>query len=174
MSEVKIIVTGGKTFENRKLIYKTLDSVLAAFPGFTLLNGKGKGCETHAGEWADLKDVKTIDMPIDWKNVHVEGADVREGPYGQFNAQAGMMRNRKMIPEGTHLVAFWDGTDTDLSTKIMVDMAKKAGLKVKVILLSGDELAEGQSATMEAPAAAPEAPAAQVTEQNFEDDDMPF
>lgn len=175
-TQVKVIVTGTKNFENRKAIYKTLDSLLKAMPGFIMLDCKGKGLETIAAEWADLNDVKTEEHPIKWKDLDVEGADVREGEFGKYNARAGLARNRVIVEAATHMVAFWNGSEDDKGTAILVGYAKKNDVKVKVVLIEGDQLKEGQSEVFgsggeSATAVAATPPPVEEPSTNLADDD---
>lgn len=136
MSEIKIIVTGSRTIENRKIIYKTLDSLFENFSGATIITGKDKGAEAIIAEWADLKEVKIEIMPILWNDLEAEGADVREGKFGNYNAAAPKVRNLKMVTAATHFVGFWDGTE--IGTKILHDFSKRRELKTKMFIVEGD------------------------------------
>lgn len=138
MSAVKMVVIGVKEFSNRKLISDVLNKAKESYSDLTILNGGAKGVEAIAKEWAEMVGVPFMNFPIKWKDIDVEGADVREGPYGKFNARAGLDRNRLMLAEATHVLAFWDGVLRD--TKFLTDYAKKQGLPVKILLIKGDKL----------------------------------
>lgn len=140
MSAVKMVVTGVKEFSNRKLICDILEKAKSSYPELTILNGGAKGVELIAMEWADMRGVTFEKHAVDWKNITMEGADVREGPYGKYNARAGLARNKTMLDAATHVLAFWDGVYVD--TKIITEFAKKKGLMVKIFIIKGDGIVE--------------------------------
>lgn len=48
------------------------------------------------------------------------------------------MRNREMLKTADALVAFWDGRSR--GTKHMIDIAKEAGIPVRVVISNGEVL----------------------------------
>ncbi|MBE0438340.1 MAG: DUF2493 domain-containing protein [Gammaproteobacteria bacterium] len=138
MSQVKLIVTGTKTFENKKLVIQVLNDMKSKISELEVVTGADKGPETMAAEWAEYNNTPSKIFKVNWKDINVEGADVAEGPYGKYNRKAGVARNREMVEYGTHLLAFWDGED--IGTKILIEFAKKANLKIKIFIIEGDNI----------------------------------
>ena len=124
---MRILVCGGRDFNNRSFIHSTLDKLCEDrglrgpqdqygnwLPeGVTIISGAARGADTHASDWAVTNWCELEEYPADWKT------------YGK---KAGYLRNQQMLDEGKPnlVVAFPGGK----GTKMMVDIAKKAGVEV--------------------------------------------
>ena len=118
---MNLIVCGTRTFNDRRLLFRTLDKLTAKLNKVKLVifSGHAKGADTLAEEWADENDVRCFTFPADW---------ARKG------ASAGPIRNEKMAIEAGSkgvCVAFWDGRSS--GTDCMIDIAKRYKLKTIVI-----------------------------------------
>ena len=109
----RLLVCGGRDYDNRDHVFTTLDRVHAKRPVSVLIHGKARGADTLAAEWADERGLEVWAFPADWK---------RDG-----NA-AGPLRNQRMLdlaqPHG--VVAFPGG----VGTADMVRRAEAAGAVV--------------------------------------------
>ncbi len=112
-----VLVTGGRDFMDRDLVFATLDRVLEAGPIDLLVHGacpKG-GADLLAHNWAYERGITVQSFPVDHK---------LDGPW----PAAGPRRNRRMIlmsmPTGA--VAFPGGKGTD----DCVDALTQMGVKV--------------------------------------------
>lgn len=64
---VKIALTGGLEFNDHRLIWDTLDKVLAKHADMVLLHGGSpKGAEQIAAKWADCRKVPQVAFKPDW------------------------------------------------------------------------------------------------------------
>ena len=118
MIKFRIIVAGGRHFNDYLKLTKTLNHMLSILPkgDIEIVSGKAKGAD-HLGElYASDNNLSVALFPADWDT------------YGKA---AGYRRNAEMADYGTHLVAFWDGESR--GTKSMIELAKKKGLKVSVV-----------------------------------------
>ena len=112
---MRVLVTGGRDFSNRELLFETLDRLHAAH-GFTaLIHGDANGADRLAGEWGAVRGVTVEAHPADWK---------------KHGRSAGPIRNQKMLEEKPDLVVAFPG---GRGTADMVRRAKQAGLEVVMV-----------------------------------------
>ena len=114
----KIIVAGGRDFNNYEFLSSKLDELFEKFPDFkkhqiTIISGMAKGADTLAIRYADEHKLTKILFPANWK---------------KYPLIAGFLRNEDMLSIATHLIAFWDGKSS--GTKHMIEIAKKKGIPV--------------------------------------------
>lgn len=112
---MRVLVTGGRDFDDRELLFDTLDR-LNAMQGFTVvIHGDAKGADRLSGEWASSRGITVEAHPADWK---------------KHGRAAGPIRNQKMLEEKPQLVVAFPGGK---GTADMVRKAKQAGLKVVMV-----------------------------------------
>ena len=125
-SKPRILVCGGRDFQDRGLLDRTLTNLCNVadwrwpsdeygnwLPNVHIIAGKAKGADTMAVDWAVVNWCEFTEFPADW-NKH--------------GKKAGFLRNRQMLEEGKPdiVVAFPGGH----GTRMMIDIAKKAGVEV--------------------------------------------
>lgn len=114
---MRVLVCGGRHYENRVRVYSVLDYIHKPTPITLLIHGAGFGTDILAGQWAAARGVKVYAIPALW--------DV----YGK---KAGPIRNQMMIDGGKPemVVAFPGGRGT-------ADMIARAnrvpGIKVTIL-----------------------------------------
>jgi hypothetical protein len=108
---MKILVTGGRTFDDRNLLFSGLDKIHAENPITMIIHGGAKGADALAGEWAASRGVAVEVFKPNWR----------------LGRHAGLQRNNDMLAAKPDLVVAAPGGD---GTKDMVAKAKKALLKV--------------------------------------------
>lgn len=118
---MRVLVCGGRFFENGDWLYRVLDEIHAETPITCLMQGGAMGADFLAHHWA--RDRRIPDHPTfhaDWQ------------AYGKA---AGPIRNAKMLREGKPdlVVAFPGGSGTDN----MASLARKAGVEVRVVSHKG-------------------------------------
>lgn len=116
---MRIIVCGGRTYDNRKHVFKTLDAIHADCPITAVIHGNAKGADNLADDWA-MGKCETLTFPPLWE-VH--------------GKSAGPKRNQQMLDEGRpDMVVAFPGSR---GTADMVRRAKAAGIIVRVIQSDG-------------------------------------
>lgn len=97
----RIIVCGGRDFDDPGRVRRVLQKVWAKHPDATLVEGGARGADTLAREWAVANHIPFEEVPADW-----EGDGIR----------AGFIRNKKMIelPHVIGVVAFPGGPGTTM------------------------------------------------------------
>ena len=91
---IRLIVAGGRDFNDWPLLRDTVDRLLRERVGITIIAGGARGADTLAARYAKARRLPLVEMPAQWD------ADGR---------RAGFVRNEKMAQVADGLVAFWDG-----------------------------------------------------------------
>ena len=70
------------------------------------------------------------------KYANERGYPIKQFPadWNKYGKSAGYKRNEEMAKYADALIAFWDGKSK--GTKHMIDLAKRYGLKVKVVIFN--------------------------------------
>lgn len=109
---MRLLITGGRDFDDREVLYVVLDRLHAEHGFKLLIHGDARGADRMGGEWAVVRGVEVLACPADWK---------------KHGRAAGQIRNRMMLEEKPDLVVAFPGGK---GTADMVAVAKKAGLTV--------------------------------------------
>jgi hypothetical protein len=112
---MRVLVTGGRDFADRELLFGALDRIHAEKVFAVLVHGGAKGADRLAGEWGVARGVAVEAQPADWK---------------QYGRAAGVIRNSTMLKEKPDLVIAFPGGK---GTADMVKKAKQAGIEVVVV-----------------------------------------
>lgn len=111
---MKILVCGGRDYNDQEKLYSELDKIVHAQSGLcTIISGCAKGADTLAIWYARDSSLPCEEYPADWK---------------QYGRAAGHIRNQQMLDEGQPdlVVAFPGGR----GTANMIERSKKAGVPV--------------------------------------------
>lgn len=111
--EQRVLVCGGRDYEDRAQLFRVLDAAHLANPIICLIHGAARGADTLAADWALGRGVLCNAYPADWD---------RDG------RAAGPIRNKKMLDVGKpHLVIAFPG---GRGTANMKQQAEAAGVPV--------------------------------------------
>lgn len=113
----KVIVAGGRDFKDYDLLRGKLDYYLQNLPDIEIVSGGARGADSFGERYAEENAYPLKIFPADWDNL---------------GKRAGFVRNSEMAEYADYLIAFWDGKSR--GTKHMIDIAKRVGLKVKVVI----------------------------------------
>lgn len=92
---MRIIVTGGRNFINRRRIFSELDRIHLATTITQLVEGGAIGADRLAREWAHTRSVSTVTCPANW---------------ARYGRSAGMIRNIQMLEDfPTHMIVAFPG-----------------------------------------------------------------
>lgn len=121
----KILVCGGRDYNNRSMVFKTLDKICYErdwitekdehgnyLPNVIIVNGAAKGADYWSTEWAVVNWTRLKEYPANWQ---------------LYGRAAGHIRNKEMLLECPDLVVAFPGGK---GTANMVKIAKKAGIEV--------------------------------------------
>lgn len=109
----RVLVCGGRDFNDEELLCKTLDEYDLARTFTGLIHGGASGADWMAGRWAANAGIPASSYPAEW---------------GKHGYGAGPKRNRQMLREGRPdlVIAFPGGR----GTANMVAQARAAGIEV--------------------------------------------
>lgn len=128
---MRILVCGSRNWTDAALIETALQDVVDDngigfddnMQSLVVIHGAARGADLIAASFAKAweaqgRPISTLAFPADWRT---------------HGKAAGMIRNRQMLTEGKPdlVLAFWDGHSK--GTANMIELAKKAGVKVKVL-----------------------------------------
>lgn len=114
---IKLIVAGGRNFDNYSLLSNKLDKILEkTYEDIEIVSGKAKGADSLGERYAKDRGLKVAEFPADWN---------------RYGKSAGYRRNSEMADYATHCVCFWDGISR--GTEHMINLAKNKNLKLRVI-----------------------------------------
>ncbi len=126
---MRIVVTGGRNYNDTKRIFEALDELHAARPITTLIHGAAAGVDSRCGAWTYQCSVAVEKYPAQWENLtHPDAVIVYRRNGAAYDVMAGLRRNQQMIDEGNPDAAmvFPGGTGTaDMHARM-----RKAGLEI--------------------------------------------
>lgn len=112
----KLIVAGTRTFNNKELLFQTLDDIRKTLKVTEIVSGCAKGADSLGELYAETRNIPIKKFPADWEH---------------HGRKAGPMRNRQMAEYGDALVIFWNGKSS--GTRNMWQIAEYMGLDVMVV-----------------------------------------
>ena len=113
---MKLIIAGGRNFQNYQQLCKVCGNILQDQTNIEIVNGTCRGADKLGEQYAKEKRLKIKRFPANWN---------------KYGKAAGPKRNQQMANYADALIAFWDGKSR--GTKNMIDLAKQANFKVKII-----------------------------------------
>lgn len=117
---LKIIVAGGRGFNNYEMLCQKLDALLVNVKTpIEIICGEAKGADLMGKKYAIDKNSASVSVAVMKAN------------WNKFGKPAGMLRNSAMAWYANSLVAFWDGQSR--GTKNMIDLAKQERLAGRVV-----------------------------------------
>lgn len=114
---MKVIIAGSRNFNDYILLKNNCDILLSITKEtIEIVSGGARGADTLGEKYAHENNLELKIFPADWS----------------IGKGAGFIRNKQMAEYADALIAFWDGESK--GTKMMIDLAKKMNLKVKVVI----------------------------------------
>jgi len=114
---MRLIVAGGREFNDYELLKEKLDNLLINnTDDVEIVSGKARGADSLGEKYAKEKGYPVKEFPAKWN---------------EYGKRAGYLRNEEMALYATHCVCFWDGKSK--GTKHMIDLAKKSNLNLRVV-----------------------------------------
>jgi hypothetical protein len=114
---MKVIIAGSRAIVDQAVIDGAVKA--SRFKITEVVCGMARGVDLLGRAWAAKRKVPVAEFPADW---------------GAHGKAAGYLRNVEMAKYADALVAVWDGTSP--GTTVMIDEARRRGLKVYVMNLS--------------------------------------
>ena len=118
---MKVIVAGGRDFNDYKLLKETLDNFQQEYGNITeVVSGTAKGVDKLGEQYANENNIHIKRFVPDWEGLGKKAGHVRNRKMGDYAKEHNGM-----------LVAFWDKQSR--GTKGMIEYATKIGLKSVVV-----------------------------------------
>lgn len=118
---MKIIIAGGRDFENYAYLKEKCDSLIKS-DSVTIVSGAASGADSLGVRYAEEKKLKVDLFPANWK---------------EFGKRAGVLRNEAMANYADVLIAFWDGKSR--GTRHMIDAAHERGMPTYVFMYNKED-----------------------------------
>lgn len=114
----KVIIAGGRDFNNYALLQEYVDKFLSTYSSdsIEIVSGNARGADKLGERYAKEHNLPVKLFPANWD---------------KYGKRAGYLRNQEMADYANMLIAFWDRKSK--GTNHMINIAKKAGLIVKVV-----------------------------------------
>lgn len=112
---MRVLVCGGRDFQDRQLLFNTLNNIHKYTGPITcIISGKARGADSLGEQWAKYVDVPVDPYPALWTDFNHPWSKKRFRNGLAYNPVAGPIRNQKMIDEGKPdlVVAFAGGVGT--------------------------------------------------------------
>jgi predicted TIM-barrel enzyme len=113
---LKVIVAGGRDFQDFDLLSKKLDILFSKRADVVIISGMAKGADSLAVKYAEENKLRVSEFPAKW---------------AKHGNASGFRRNIEMARFADACVCFWNGKS--VGTKHMIDTAKRMNLKLRVI-----------------------------------------
>jgi len=118
---MRVIVAGGRHFQDYGLLTVKLNSILSATPKaeIEIVSGGAPGADSLGAKYAKENNIPYRYFEANWQ---------------AHGKAAGPIRNEEMAKYATHCVCFWDGESK--GTKSMIELAGQYKLQLRIILYS--------------------------------------
>lgn len=119
MEEYRVIIAGGRTFDDYALVKEKCELYLSEklkTHRVIIVSGHASGADALGERFADEHNLPCELHPADWN---------------RHGRAAGPIRNAEMAGVADALIAFWDGKSR--GTASMIKLAKDKGLQVAVV-----------------------------------------
>ena len=114
-----LLIAGSRAFEDRELLYRVADEVLAGDNEAVIIEGGTAGADSLAKDYALEHGLELVEFMADWK---------------QYGRAAGPKRNDEMVDyikeKDGEALYFWD--EESKGTKQCIESAQKKGVPVRV------------------------------------------
>lgn len=118
--ETRIIICGGRDFNDKALLKTNLDSILSEFENVRIVSGHARGADMLGEFYAKDNNISLSVFPAEWN---------------KYGKSAGYRRNEEMLAFAKQakpvVIAFWDGKSR--GTKHMIETSKRAGVDVRTV-----------------------------------------
>jgi hypothetical protein len=118
---MKLIVAGGRKFNDKARVFRLLNKIHAEHPDLEIVSGLAKGPDTFGKKWAEANGIKCYEFPAQWN---------------KYGKRAGYLRNEEMAKFAGAVLLFWDKISK--GTMHMRDLGYKHNLPVAIAYYDPD------------------------------------
>lgn len=116
MAKFKVVIAGGRTFNDIRLMTKKCDHLLSKQRNIEIVSGTANGADKLGEAYAYSKGYSVKRFPANWDG---------------FGKGAGHIRNKQMAMYADAVIVFWDGKSK--GTLHMINVAKAKELPLSII-----------------------------------------
>tara|TARA_Y100000780_G_scaffold232443_1_gene263957 strand:+ start:3901 stop:4263 length:363 start_codon:yes stop_codon:yes gene_type:complete len=109
---MKVLVAGGRDFDNKDWLFKELNAIHSAEPITQIIDGGARGADSLAYLWAHQMGIDNYRAFANWE---------------KYGKKAGWVRNNEMADLGPDLVVLFPG---GVGTQMMYDIALKRNIMI--------------------------------------------
>lgn len=128
---MKLGIVGSQSFNRKSLLYSIIDTINEERKITLIISGGAKGADSLAIDYAKDKGIPYLIHNAKWKDLSQSDAIIKEGPYGPYDAFAGIRRNQFIVDDSDRVVAFWD--EKSPGTLNTIKRAKKQEKRVTIV-----------------------------------------
>ena len=130
----KVIIAGGRDFNNYEMLEEYCLKVLASKSTIEVVSGTAPGADSLGETLAIKKGFGLKSFPAPWDEIEGKPASAIGTTRGgkKYWKRAGMVRNKQMAEYADALIVFHDGTST--GTANMIRIAEHKGLPIKKLI----------------------------------------
>jgi hypothetical protein len=114
-TQFKVVVAGGRDFDDFELMCAKMDEFLANKKGIVIISGKAKGADALGEKYANWRGYGLEEYPADWD---------------KYGKRAGLVRNADMANAADAAVCFWDGKSKGTLNMISQMRARNKPLRI--------------------------------------------
>ncbi|MCK9575696.1 MAG: DUF2493 domain-containing protein [Candidatus Pacearchaeota archaeon] len=130
---LKIAIVGSRSFND----YDKLKSVMNTLKEYykdhkiTVVSGGANGADKLGEKWANENSLETLIFIPSWDDLSHPNARILINKWGkQYDANAGMRRNKDIVDNAHIVIAFWDGVSSGTNDSIKYAKKTKKPLKI--------------------------------------------
>lgn len=129
---MRIIVAGGRKFDNYPMVCNTLDEILKNedLSKVEIISGRAIGADRLGERYAHDHNLKLIEFEAQWFKLGRRAGIVRNGQMADYCSKD---PDKKSL-----LVAFWNGSSR--GTANMIDQANSLGIEVHIVRYDQEEI----------------------------------
>lgn len=130
---IKVMIFGGRDFNNYNLLKEKCDEILKDIEDeIVIVSGKASGADSLGERYAKEKRYIIEEYPAKWNDLNATPCRIKVNRYGrEYNTLAGMNRNKDMVNASDIAIGFWDGKSKGTANSI--SLAKKKGIRLEII-----------------------------------------
>jgi hypothetical protein len=131
---MRILVCGGRTYDDRDSVWRTLDDHQRRYGPVTIIQGGATGADALAKEWCYRQpNVTLISVPANWEDPSHRDAVIRtRADGGRNDAKHAIPRDAEMLDEKPDLVLAFPGNRGTRHILRRAEDAKKNGMPIKI------------------------------------------
>jgi YspA, cpYpsA-related SLOG family len=132
---MRILVCGGRAYDDCNLVWHTLDDYQRRYGPVTIIQGGATGADALAKEWCYRQpNVTLISVPANWEDLpHLnDRADGNKADGSKYDAKTRIRRYAEMLDEKPDLVLAFPGNDGTRDMLRRAEEAKKKGMPIQI------------------------------------------